>query len=132
VIGGYLAFVGFGLAAVWLSMWAAYAFTGRPTPVEPEVFKLVAALDISLMVTALTFGGILLWRRDVWGYVVAAIASIQASLYLLVLTVNSIVGAHRGVAKTPGELPIWGMLALLTAAVTLLLLANIRRGRTSF
>ena len=132
VIGGYLAFVGFGLAAVWLSMWAAYAFTGRPTPVEPEAFKLVAALDISFMVTGLTFGGVLLWRRNMWGYVVAAIASIQASLYLLVLTVNSIVGIHRGVVKTRGELPIWGMLALLTAAITLLLLANIRRERTSF
>jgi hypothetical protein len=45
-----------------------------------------------------------------WGYVVAPIASIQASLYLLVLCVNSIVGVHRGLAKTPGEFPMWGML----------------------
>jgi len=115
-----------------VTMWAAYAFANQPTPVEPEAFKLVAALDISLMVTGLTFGGVLLWRRKTWGYVVAAIASIQASLYLLVLSVNSVVGIHRGLAKTPGELPIWGMLALLTTAVTLLLLANIRRERTSF
>ena len=28
IIGGYLTFVGFGLASVWLSMWAAYVFTG--------------------------------------------------------------------------------------------------------
>jgi len=107
-------------------------FTGRPTPVEPEAFKLVAALDISLMVTGLTFGGVLLWRRNMWGYVVAAIASIQASLYLLVLSVNSIVGVHRGLAKTPGEFPMWGTLAVFTTAVTLLLLANIRRERPSF
>ena len=132
VIGGYLVFVGFGLAAVWLSMWAAYAFTGRPTPIDPEAFKLVAALDISLIVTALTFGGVLLWRRNMWGYVLAAIASIQASLYLLVLSVNSIVGVHRGLANAPGEFPIWGTLALFTTAVTLLLLTNIRRERASF
>ena len=132
IIGGYLTFVGFGLASVWLSMWAAYVFTGRPTPVEPEAFKLVAALDLSLMVTGLTFGGVLLWRRNMWGYVVAAIASIQASLYLLVLSVNSIVGVHRGLAKTPGEFPMWGTLAVFTTAVTLLLLANIRRERPSF
>jgi hypothetical protein len=60
LIGGYLTIVGCGLASVWLSMWAAYVFTGRPTPVEPEAFKLVAALDISFMATGLTLGGVLL------------------------------------------------------------------------
>jgi hypothetical protein len=129
VIGGYLAFVGFGLASVWVTMWGAYAFAGQPTPVEPEAFKLVAALDISLMVTGLTCGGVLLWRGKPWGYVVAAIASIQASLYLLVLSVNSIVGIHRGFAKAPGEVPIWGTLAVFTTAVTVLLLTSIRRER---
>jgi hypothetical protein len=129
VIGGYLAFVGFGLASVWMTMWAAYAFAGQPTPVEPEAFKLVAALDMSLMVPALTFGGVLLWRRRTWGYVIAAIASIQASLYLLVLSVNSVVAVHRGLAKSPGQTPIWGTLAVLTTAVTLLLLTNSQLGR---
>jgi hypothetical protein len=125
VIGGYLAFVGFGLASVWTSMWAAYAFAGRPTPVEPEVFKLVAALDMSFMVTTLMFGGVLLWRRNVWGYVVAAIASIQASLYLLVLSVNSIVIVHRGLAEAPGEFPIWAVLAASTTASAVRLLASL-------
>jgi hypothetical protein len=40
-------------------MWTAYVFAGRPTPVDPEAFKIVAALDLSLMVPALTVGGIL-------------------------------------------------------------------------
>lgn len=126
VIGGYLAFVGIGLASVWLMMWAAYAFAGKPTPVASEAFKLVAALDLSIMVTALTFGGVLLWRRNPWGYVVAAIASIQGSLYLLVLSVNSYVAIRRGLAQAPAELPVWGTLALLTAAAALLLLINVR------
>jgi hypothetical protein len=132
VIGGYLAFVGFGLGSVWVAMWAAYVFAGQPTPVEPEAFKVVAALDISLMVTGLMFGGVLLWRRKAWGYVIAAIASIQASLYLLVLSVNSIVGIHRGLASAPGEVPMWGTLTVFTTAVTLLLLTNIRRERGLF
>lgn len=103
IIGGYLASVGFGLASVWISTWAAYAFAGRPTPVEPEVFTLVAA-----------------------------IASIQASLYLLVLSVNSMVGIQRGLAKAPGEVPMWGTLVVFTTAITLLLLTNVRRERTLF
>jgi hypothetical protein len=127
LIGGFLVFVGSGLASVWIAVWAAHVFAGRPTPVEPEAFKLVAALDLSLMVPALTLGGILLWRRKPWGYVVAAIASIQAALYLLVLSVNSIVAIRRGLAAAPGELPVWGTLTVFTSAAALLLLANVRR-----
>jgi hypothetical protein len=103
-------------------MWAAYVFGGRPTPVEPEAFKLVAALDLSIMVPALACGGILLWRRRTWGYVLAPMAGVQASLYLLVLAVNSIVAIERGLADATGELPIWGALTAVTAAATAVLL----------
>lgn len=68
LIGGYLVFVAIGLAIVWLGMWGAYAFAGRPTPIDPEAFKVVAALDLSFMVPTLTVGGVLLWKRRAWGY----------------------------------------------------------------
>ena len=129
LIGGYLAFVGIGLASVWLIMWAAYIFAGKPTPVEPEAFKVVAAIDISIIVTLLVFGGLLLWRRNAWGYVIAAIASILSTLYLIVLSVNSFLAIQRGTADAPGEIPVWGTLALLTAIATLLLLSNVRSER---
>ena len=83
IVSGYLVFVAGGLTFVWMGMWAAYVFAGQPTPIEPEAFKLVAALDITIMVPALAFGGVLLWRRNAWGYIVAAIAGIQGSLYTL-------------------------------------------------
>ncbi len=124
LVGGYFVFVGVTLAGTWLGMWAAYVFTGRPTPVEPEAFKLVAALDTVLMVPALTGGGILLWQRKPWGYVISAIAGVQASLYLLVLSINAIVFVARGLANWPGELPLWSGLAAATSAVTALLFAH--------
>ena len=132
LIGGSLVFVGLGLASVWIAMWAAYIFAGRPTPVETEAFKLVAALDLSLMVPALTVGGVLLWRRMPWGYVIAAIAATQGALYLFVLSVNSLVTIQRGIANPPGELPIWGPLTLFTAAMALLVFANVRSDRSRF
>lgn len=124
-VGGYLAVVGIGLAAVWLVTWAGYAFTGRPTPVEPEVWRLVAALDLTVMSTALTIGGVLLWRRRPWGRVVAVLASVQAALYLLVLSVNSLVAIGRGDAAAPGELPLWGPLAVATAGAAALLVSGV-------
>jgi hypothetical protein len=126
VVGGYLVFVGVGLTFVWMGMWAAYIFAGQPTPIESEAFKLVAALDITIIVPALALGGVLLWRRNTWGYIVAVIAGIQGSLYLLVLSINSAVAILRGLAEAPGELPLWGTLALTTTAVTFLLLGNVR------
>ena len=124
LVGGYFVFVGLSLAAVWLGMWSAYVFAGRPTPIEPEAFKLVAALDTVLMVPTLAIGGILLWRRNAWGYIVSAIAGVQGSLYLLVLTINSSIAVARGLTAGPGEMPMWGGLAAMTTAATLLLLGN--------
>jgi len=125
-IGGYFALVGVGLASAWLAMWAGYAFAGRPTPIEPEAFKVVAAVDLSVMVPALTCGGVLLWKRHPWGYLVAPVAGIQSSLYLIVLSLNSYIAIDRGLVTAPGELPAWGLLAFLTAAATMLLLAGVR------
>lgn len=131
MIGGGLVLIGGGLTSVWIVMWAAYVFAGRPTPVEPEAFKVVAALDLSVMAPTLTVGGILLWRRLPWGYVIATIGSIQAALYLLVLSVNSTIAIQKGLVAAPGELPVWGTLTVLTTMVGLFLLANIRRTTTS-
>ena len=125
IIGGYFMFVAAGLSAIWLGTWAAYAFAGRPTPVETEAFKLVAALDLTLMVPALGLGGYLLFRRKSWGYVITSLAGVQASLYLLVLTVNSAVAMQRGLAGG-AELPIWGALLAMTTAATTILFASIR------
>jgi hypothetical protein len=125
-VGGALVGIGGGLAAVWIGMWAAYVFAGRPTPIDPEAFKIVAALDLALMVPALTAGGVLLWRRRPWGYVLAPVASLQGALYLVVLSVNSVVAIRRGLAEPPGELPIWGSLGMVVTVVALVLLAHVQ------
>ena len=121
-IGGFYVFVATGLSIVWFGMWAAYIFAGRPTPVETEAFKLVAALDTTIIVPALALGGVLLWSRTGWGYVIAPAAGTLASLYLLVLFLNSGVAVMRGAVEGPGELPLWGTLLLLTTGATLMLL----------
>jgi hypothetical protein len=115
-IGGLLALIGVALGSVWVARWAAHVFAGRPTPVGPEAFRL---------------GGVLLWRHAPWGYVIAALASIQGALYLLVLSVNAIVGIRRGLGKAPGELPIWGALMVLTMALAVMLVASVRPQRLS-
>jgi hypothetical protein len=125
-IGGYFIVIGVGLSSVWIAIWGAYVFGGRPTPVDPEAFKIIAALDLVLMVPALMCGGAFLWMRHRMGYVLASIAGIQAALYLTVLSVNSLVAIRRGLTAAPGELPMWVPLAIATSAATGLLIANMR------
>jgi hypothetical protein len=108
-------------------MWFAYVFAGRPTPVASEAFRLVAALDLSMMVPSLVAGGVMVWRRRPWGFALAAIASIQGALYLLVLSTNSVVLMQRGLVSPPGELPAWAPLMLLMSGAALLLLKHVRR-----
>jgi hypothetical protein len=110
-------------------MWAAHVFAGRPTPVDPEAFRLVAALDLSLMVPALVSGGVLVWRQQPWGVVIAAIAGVQGSLYLAVLSINSLIAIQRGLAAWPGELTIWAPLAAVTTTLTLLLVSSVQTDR---
>ena len=127
LMGIVLLTMGLGLSGVWIGVWGAYAFANRPAPVDPEVFKLVAALDLSLMVPGLISGGVLLWRRRPWGYVVAPVSGILATLYLAVLCVNSAIAITRGLTPWPGELPIWIPLALVSAAAAAGLVVNAGR-----
>lgn len=122
-VGGYLVFVALGLAAVWIAMWAAHVFGGRPIATGVEPFKIVAALDLTIMVPALALGGTLLWRGARWGLVVAAAASVQAALYLVVLALNALLLARRGFAEWPGDFPLWAALAAATALAAGALLA---------
>jgi len=109
---------------VWLMFWAHHVFLGQPTPIEPEAFKLVAALDTVLIVPALVIGGTLLLRRHPWGYVMACAAGVQASLYLIVLFTNAFLFVRLGPADWPGELEIWGPLAASAITVTVWLFSN--------
>ena len=124
LIGGYLVSVGAGLAVIWLGVWGAYAFAGRPTPIEPEAFKIVAALDLCLMVPALASGGVMLWTRRPVGYLIATVAAIQGALYLLVLSVNTASAIRRGLVAAPGELPMWIPLTLFTTIAAVVLICS--------
>jgi hypothetical protein len=125
IVGAYLLTVSALLGGAWLGIWGAYAFAGRPTPVEPDAFRLVAALDLMLMVPALAGGGVLLWRRRPWGHAIGALAAVQGTLYLLVLATGSLVAVGRGLEPAPGEAPLWGTLALLTGTAAATLLADV-------
>jgi hypothetical protein len=124
-VGAYLTVVGAVLGAVWLTLWARFAFAGVPTPIEPEAFKIVAAVDLVTIVPALAAGGVLLWRHRPHAMFFGTSAAIAGALYLAVLTVSSILSVRQGLVVAPGELPLWLPLAILTTSAALVLLHEI-------
>ncbi len=61
------------LFLVWINQWIGFVLTGKVPQLGEmeEAYRLVAALDLSIQVPALILAGVLLWKRQPWGYVSA-------------------------------------------------------------
>lgn len=99
-------FIGTGLGLVWLSMWFSNIFFNGKLPVASTEFRLVASLDLVIIVPLMIISGVLLFKKKVLGLITGSIIGIQGSLYLLILTINSArISIKQSVMST--ELPIW-------------------------
>jgi hypothetical protein len=121
-VAGYMGLTGSGLAIAWLAQWAAYVFSGTVPSIGEAPFRLVASLDLSVVVPTMLVGAALLWRRRPWGYPIAAIATVKGAVYTLALTLSSIIGGMRGISGSMEQAPVWGVWTLVGLAATLLLL----------
>jgi hypothetical protein len=127
MVAGYMVFVGVGLGMAWLAQWAAYVFAGTEPSVGAGAFGTIAALDLTLIIPFMVLGGVLLWRRSAWGYVLGAIYTVKGATYTLVLTAGSAVGAARGVEGALEQIPVWGAMSVFGAIAAVALLRGLQR-----
>lgn len=125
IIGGYMLFVAIGLGTVYTAQSLGFVATGQVPQIVTKTghpTSVIFALDLSLLVPALVLGALWLFKRQPWGYVLAAITSIKGATYTLVLTAGSLIAANAGVPGAFAELPLWIFLTVtgLTASVFLL------------
>jgi len=124
LIAGYMALVGSALIVAWGGFSLRYAITGElPRDVmPPTAVHLVYALDMSLLAPAFLAGGLLLWRRSAWGYVLGVAVNLFGAAYLVVLEFVGGFEANAGIdGKTWNSPPaIVGAVLCTAAAVTLL------------
>ena len=129
-IGAYMLIVGLGLSTVYLANWLMFVIggqlpsiisrTGHPTN---EVF----ALDLSLVIPLFVVGGIWLWQRKPWGYVLAAIANVKGAVYLIGLCASTWTVYAAGTTDSPAEIVIWASIAACCLAAAGALLASLKR-----
>jgi hypothetical protein len=121
-VAGYMGLTGFGLGVAWLAQWAGLVFAGKVPSIGADAFRLIASLDLSVVVPLMLVGAFLLGRRQPWGYTLAAIATVKGAVYTLSLTLSSVIGGMRGVAGAFAQVPVWAVWTLVGLAAAALLL----------
>ncbi|MDY7089192.1 MAG: hypothetical protein SYR96_29310 [Actinomycetota bacterium] len=104
-----------------------FAFTGQQPsdvlPMPPERVHLAYALDLTILVPAVTLSAFQLWRRTAWGYALGTMACLAVGVYQLNYIIQKTFVAGAGVAGVmpfdPRDLPV--PVVLLTSATVLLL-----------
>jgi hypothetical protein len=131
-VAGYMLVVGLGVGGLWIGMSAGFLWTGKvPQPIVASGHPtgVVFALDLSLMVPGMLLGGLWLFRRRPWGYVLAAIMNVKGAGYTLALAIASLTATRAGIPDAAGQIPFWLSLSLASLVATVLMLGNLKTVR---
>jgi hypothetical protein len=131
-VAALLVLVGVVFGILWSVFSISYAVSGRISlgAATLEGMHTVFAIDLSLMVPAMTLAGVLLWRRRLWGFVIGAAMSIFGAVYQLNLAAAGWFQANAGVEGVKRIDPIGTVFIvafLLAAAVMIRELRPVER-----
>ena len=128
-ISGYMLLIAAFLGGLWTLQSLGFVFTGQPPQSlvdSGHVTEIVFALDLSLLVPGMILGAVWLWQRRAWGYVVAGMMMVKATLYPMALIGMSVFAASAGVADAGSMTPFWVFFAAASLLVSGLLFGNMR------
>ena len=99
----------------------------------PSAVHLVYAIDLSLLAPVFVVAGVLLWRREPWGAVLAVAINASGAVYLAVLWAVGGFQANAGIPGTTWLSPvaIGSVLACLAATLALLVHPHPEGDRTA-
>jgi hypothetical protein len=128
-IAAYVAVISALLGGFWIVVTLQSLVRGRP-PAMMEATggttNLVAALDLSLVVTVGALAGFWLWHRRPWGYVLATIWNVKGAVYMLALSAASITAWRAGAAANITQLGLWAPIGIGCTMASLVLLRSCR------
>jgi hypothetical protein len=135
-VAGMLLLLALALGGMWVVGSLRFALTGE-LPREASKLVLPTAmthlgwvLDLGLLVPAYAATAILLWRRSVWGYVLApsllVAGTVQQLTYMVALPFQANAGIPGAVAFDPQE----PLIALVYVIASVALLASVRSRST--
>ncbi|MDF2547645.1 MAG: hypothetical protein K0R93_2543 [Anaerosolibacter sp.] len=108
----YMVFFSLLLGGLWIAKSIGFIMTGQ---VPQDILQtghttaMVYATDLALLMPATVLSGILLWKREAWGYVLSTIVMMKCVMYSLVLLVMSAV-AYLKIGKGDPYIILWSVL----------------------
>lgn len=127
-ISSYMLFVAVGLSGVYIAQSLGFIATGQlPSIVilTGHPTSVVFALDLSFVVPVLVLGAIWLWKRQPWGYVLAAIANVKGAIYMLALAASTVSAVQKGASEDLSQVVLWEGIGVGCLIASLFLLGNL-------
>ena len=128
-IGAYMLVIATFLGGMWLVQCVAFIFTGQLPAVittSGAATSVVFACDLALLIPVMVLGGILLWLKRAWGYILGVIMMIKDTTYTLALLAMGWFAYLNGTLGGDWVLLIlWGIFCVGCLIATVLLLVNI-------
>jgi hypothetical protein len=125
-LAAYLGVWAAALGVAWVGQALAFALTGVEPELGAEAFRLIAALDLALVVAPAAVAGAWLWRRRPWGVVVAVVLHVKGAIYALLLAIGSVLGGPVASGGGDGLLGLWLFFAIGSTVSLVVLLTNLR------
>jgi hypothetical protein len=125
-IAGLLFFAAAFLSLAWLGRIAAtFAPDAIPT-LENTTSMFIQAMDLGIIVPLCVLAGILLLRRNAWGYLLASVSLMKFLTMGIAVSTMSLNMARVGVPISAVELVVFPMITLANLVMVTLLLRNIK------
>jgi hypothetical protein len=123
LVGSFL--VGYSLlfALMWVGMSLASEATGKP---PDEVTHSVVAIDLTVLLPLLFFGGVWLWRRRPWGYVLGGLLLTKLATTGFTLAFTTALRAWWAGAIDPFDAFLFVLFALMATGALALLVPYLR------
>jgi hypothetical protein len=109
-VGVLIITVALALGSFWVGTSLGHLWTGEIPAMVTAVghpTNVTGALDLWLVVSFGFLGGIWLWRRRPWGYVIGVIWTVKGAVYMTALSAASIAAFARGAVDDMAQLWLW-------------------------
>ncbi len=128
-LSGYMGLVSIILGVFHVVISLDYVFTGQIPEIVINVghpTNLIAALDLSLVVSFGFLGAIWLWLKQPWGYVLALIWNVKGGVYTTALTSSTLWAFFAGASDSFVQIGLWLPIAAGCFISSYVLLKNMK------
>jgi len=123
LVGGFF----IGIALLFVLMWGGMSITSAVAGTRPdEVLRSVVIIDCTVLLPLLFFGGLKLWRREAWGYVLGGLLLTKLTATGFTLAFTTALGAWWAGAIDGFDAFLFVLFALMMAGALFLIFPYMR------